>query len=153
MPDDTRVDRLVEIERWVAWVRIGGLAFAILEVGAFSVDYPRGYEAWAWALTGVFALGTAALFALARRGDPRLARALSAAALAFDTAVVCAYAVVFVYEYGSPTRWTLIVVIVEAALRYGFVGGLGLPVLLIPFLAFVEWWRAHEFGPPRLAEE
>jgi signal transduction histidine kinase len=148
VPNQMRTERLVEIERWVAWVRVGGLAFAILEVGLFSVDYPRGYEAWAWALTGLFALGTAALFVVARRGDPRLARAVSVAALAFDIAVVCAYAIVFVYEYGSPTRWTLLVVIVEAALRYGFAGGLGLPILLIPFLVFVEWWRAHEFGPP-----
>jgi len=143
-----RLARLVEVERWIAVVRLGGLAFAILEVGAFSVDYPSGYELRAWVVTGLFAAGAAAIFVLARRGDPRLAQTLSAAALAFDAAVVCAYAVVFAYEYGSPTRWTLIVVVVEAGLRYGFRGGLGLPILLVPFFAFVEWWRAHRFGPP-----
>ncbi|HYZ76852.1 MAG TPA: HAMP domain-containing sensor histidine kinase [Gaiellaceae bacterium] len=143
-----RLARLVEVERWIAWVRLGGLAFGILEVGAFSVDYPAGYEPWAWGLTGLFAIGAAVLFVLARRGDPRRAQALSVAALAFDTAVVCAYAVVFAYEYGNPTRWTLIVVVVEAGFRYGLLGGLGLPILLVPFFVFVEWWRAYKFGSP-----
>ena len=73
---------------------------------------------------------------------------LSLVALLFDAAIVCAYAVVFSYEYGSPTRWTLIVVVVEAGLRYGLAGGLGLPILLVPFLVFIEWWRADRFGPP-----
>src|SRR5205085_2507122 len=83
------------------------------------------------------------------RPDPQqLAPLLSAAALAFDALIVCAYAVVYSYEYGSPTRWALIVVIAEASLRYGLVGGLGLPIVLIPFFVFAEWWRAHRFGPP-----
>jgi signal transduction histidine kinase len=147
-PDATRLARLVETERWVAWVRLGGLAFAILEVGFFSYDYPSGYETAAWTITGLFAVGTVALFALARRGNPRLAPILSVAALLFDTAVVSAYAIVYSYEYGSPTRWALIVVVVEAGLRYGLVGGLGLPLVLVPFFVFIEWWRAHKFGPP-----
>ena len=140
--------RLVDVERWVAWVRLGGLVFALLEVGLFSYDYPPGYESAAWTITGLFAAGTVALFALARRGSLWLAPTLSAAALLFDTAIVGAYAIVYSYEYGSPTRWALIVVVVEAGLRYGLVGGLGLPLLLAPFFVFVEWWRAHKFGPP-----
>ena len=147
-PDEKRLARLIDVERWVAWVRLGGVAFAILEVGVFSVDYPTGYKTAAWELTGFFAAGAAALFVLARRGNPRLAPVLSLVALLFDAAIVCAYAVVFSYEYGSPTRWTLIVVVVEAGLRYGLGGGLGLPILLVPFLVFIEWWRADRFGPP-----
>jgi signal transduction histidine kinase len=147
-PDATKLARLVETERWVAWVRLGGLVFAIFEVGLFSYGYPPGYESAAWTITGLFAAGSVALFLLARRGNPRLAPVLSPAALLFDAAIVCAYAVVYSYEYGSPTRWALIVVIAEASLRYGLVGGLGLPLLLIPFFVFAEWWRAHEFGPP-----
>ena len=147
-PDATKLPRLVETERWIAWVRLGGLVFALFEVGLFSYGYPLGYESAAWTITGLFAAGSVALFLLARRGNPGLAPVLSAAALVFDTAIVCAYAVVYSYEYGSPTRWALIVVIAEASLRYGLVGGLGLPLLLIPFFVFAEWWRAHEFGPP-----
>ena len=107
-PDTTKVPRLVETERWVAWVRLGGLVFAVFEVGLFSYDYPRGYEAAAWTITGLFGVGSAALFVLARRADPQLAPVLSAAALLFDTLIVCSYAVVYSYEYGSPTRWALI---------------------------------------------
>jgi signal transduction histidine kinase len=148
MADGTRLARLVEIERWVAWVRVGGLVFATVEVGVFTTDYAPGYERAAWLTTAFFAIGTALLFVLARRGNPQLARAVSAAALLFDTAIVGAYATIFAYEYGSPSRWTMIVVVVEAGLRYGLVGGVGLPVLLIPFFVFIEWWRAHEFGGP-----
>jgi len=147
-PNENKLARLVETERWVAWVRLGGVAFAIFEVGLFSVDYPPGYESAAWTITGLFTAGSVALFALARRGSLRLAPTLSAAALLFDTAIVSAYAIVYSYEYGSPTRWALIVVVVEAGLRYGLVGGLGLPLLLVPFFVFIEWWRAHKFGPP-----
>jgi signal transduction histidine kinase len=146
--DATRIARLVEIERWVAWVRLGGLAFAIVEVGVFTTSYAPGYESAAWATTGFFAAGTVLLFVLAQRGTPRLARAVSAAALLFDTAIVGAYATIFAYEYGSPSRWTMIIVVVEAGLRYGLLGGVGLPVLLIPFFLFIEWWRARQFGPP-----
>jgi len=147
-PNENKLARLVETERWVAWVRLGGVAFAIFEVGLFSVDYPPGYESAAWTITGLFTAGSIALFVLARRGSLRLAPTLSAAALLFDTAIVSAYAIVYSYEYGSPTRWALIVVVVEAGLRYGLVGGLGLPLLLVPFFVFIEWWRAHKFGPP-----
>jgi signal transduction histidine kinase len=147
-PDPHQLARLVDVERWVAWVRLGGVVFALFEVGLFSYGYPPGYEAAAWTISGLFVAGSVALFALARRGNPELAPVLSAAALLFDTAIVCAYAVVYSYEYGSPTRWALIVVIAEASLRYGLLGGLGLPLLLIPFFVFAEWWRAHKFGPP-----
>ena len=147
-PDENQLARLIDTERWIAWVRVGGLVFALFEVGLFSYGYPPGYESAAWTITGLFAVGTVALFALARRASLRLAPTLSVAALLFDTAIVGAYAIVYSYEYGSPTRWALIVVVVEAGLRYGLVGGIGLPVLLVPFFVFIEWWRAHKFGPP-----
>ena len=69
-------------------------------------------------------------------------------AQAFDTAIVVTFAVLFSFEYGSPTRWALIIVVVEAALRWGLVGGIVLPLALIPFLWFAEHWRATRFGPP-----
>jgi signal transduction histidine kinase len=148
VPDATRLARLVEIERWVAWVRLGGVAFALVEVGVFTTTYAPGYETAAWVTTGFFAAGAALLFVLARRGNPALAHIVSAAALLFDTAIVGAYATIFAYEYGSPSRWTMIIVVVEAGLRYGLLGGIGLPVLLIPFFAFIEWWRHRQFGGP-----
>ncbi len=144
---ELRLARLRETEGWIAWVRIGGVAFAILEVAAFTPRAPSGYDTAAWVTTAVFGAGALALLRLSRvRG--RAIVAIGATALVFDTLVLCTYATIYSFEYGSPTRWALIVTVVEAALRFGLWGGAGLGVALIPFFAFVEWFRAHHFGPP-----
>jgi len=140
-----RFARLREIEIWIAWVRLGGVVFAFFEVGLFSPKLPSGYVGYAWATTGVFAVGACALWLLSRRA---YTPAVAVAALAFDTCVIAGYATIYSYEYGSPTRWALILVVVEAALRYDLLGGVLLSVVLLPFLVFAEWWRSHEFGGP-----
>jgi signal transduction histidine kinase len=145
-PPDAK--RLREIEMWVARVRVGGVLFAALEIGVFTNTFPKGYEDAAWALTGAFAFGTAILFLLAQLERDDLLPAVGLAALLFDTAVIAAYGVIFSYEYGNQTRWALIFVVVEAALRYGLVGGIVLPLALIPDWWFVEWWRVRHFSPP-----
>jgi signal transduction histidine kinase len=134
----------------MAWVRLVGVGFALLELGAFTTPFPPGYETPAWAITAVFAAGALVYFALAYRGRREWMRAVGLSALLFDTAVIAAYAVVFTYEYGNQTRWALILAVAEAALRYGLVGGVALPLALIPYFWFNEWWRAHHFGPPGL---
>jgi signal transduction histidine kinase len=139
--------RLLDIERWISWVRLAAVGFAVVEVGIFTDGFPPGYERLAWALTAVFAVGAALLFAASRQGR-RASPFLGAIALGFDTAVVSGYALLFTYEYGSPTRWALIFPVVEAALRFGLRGGVYVPLLLLPTLAFLEWWRADRFGPP-----
>jgi signal transduction histidine kinase len=142
------VERLRAVERSVAWVRFGGVAFAALEVGYFTETFPEGYRARAWLITGVFAGGALLLLRLTQTYDERRLRALGYAAVTFDALVICAYAWLFAYEYGNQTRFALIFVVVEAALRYGVRGGAILPLLLIPFFWFVEWWRAREYHPP-----
>ena len=144
--DASRRERLRQAEQWIASVRLGAVLFAVLEVGVFSTNYPRGYERLAWITTGVFAAGAVVLFVLSR-STPRVI-AIGLTALVFDTAAVAAYAMIYSYEYGSPTRWALIFPVVEGALRYGLVGGAGVAIALIPFFVFAEWWRAHRFGPP-----
>jgi signal transduction histidine kinase len=139
--------RLLDAERWIAWVRLGAVVFAIVEVGLFTESFPEGYERMAWLLTAAFGVGAVLLF-LASDPERGPSRIFGALALAFDTAVVCGYALLFSYEYGSPTRWALIFPVVEAALRYGIRGGVILPILLLPELVFLEWWRADRFGPP-----
>ncbi|MFN2628283.1 MAG: ATP-binding protein [Gaiellaceae bacterium] len=140
--------RLPASERWIAWVRLGALVFAALEVGVFTQRFPAGYERWAWLITVIFAAGTALFFWLSR-GDPlRWPREVGLAALAFDTAVIAAYAVVYSYEYGNPARWALIFAVLEGALRYEVRGGISVSVALIPVFGFEEWWRAEHFGPP-----
>jgi signal transduction histidine kinase len=143
---DTR--RLREIETWIAWARLGGVAFAVLEVGVFTQRFPSGYLEAAWALTAVFAAGTVVLLWLARSKHEDLLPAAGFAAVVFDTLVIAAYGVVFSYEYGNQTRFALVFVVIEAALRYGVAGGVVLPILLIPYLWLVEWWRVRQFSPP-----
>src|SRR6185437_9346811 len=59
------IDR-VAVERWVAWVRLGGAAFALFEVALFSPGVPPGYRPAQWSLTAALAAGAAVLFVLAR---------------------------------------------------------------------------------------
>jgi signal transduction histidine kinase len=143
----SRLDYMREVERWIAWVRAAAVVFAVVEIGVFTAYHPPGYERWAWGLTGAFTVGTGVLLLLSRRAIAG-SQVFAAAALLFDTAVVCGYALLYSFEYGSPTRWALIFVVVEAALRYGIPGGVLLPVALFPYFVYVEWWREREFGPP-----
>jgi len=140
--------RLRELETWIAWVRLGGVAFAALEIGVFTPRFPPGYLTGAWAITGVFGFGTLVLFRLAHSDRRERLRAVGFAAVVFDTAVIGAYAVLFSYEYGNQTRFAMVFVVIEAALRYGLPGGVLLPLVLVPYFWFVEWWRVHEFHPP-----
>jgi signal transduction histidine kinase len=137
-----------EVELWIARVRLGAVAFAVLEVGFLAPGYPGGYRLAAWITTAVFAVGAVALAFATRRATGRQLLVTGAVALVFDTLVISTYAIVYSYEYGSPTRWALILAVVECALRYGLLGGALLPVALIPFFVLTEWWRAREFGPP-----
>ncbi|HEY6069062.1 MAG TPA: ATP-binding protein [Gaiellaceae bacterium] len=144
-PDLGRLARSLELELWIARVRLLAVVFAVVEVGVLRRDYPPGYELAAWIVTGLFAAGAVALFFATRRS---FVPVVGLMALCFDTAIFAAYATLFSYEYGSPTRWGLIFVVVEAALRYGVAGASALAVTLFPFLAFVEWWRADRFAGP-----
>jgi signal transduction histidine kinase len=141
-------DRLA-VERWIAWVRLAAAAFAIVEVGALSTHPLASYRPAQWSLTAAFAVGAVALWLVTRIAPPSWAGPLGLAALLFDAAVIGAYGIVFSYEYGNQTRWAMIFVVAEAALRYGLLGGVLVPVLLIPYFAFNEWWRGAHFGPPR----
>ena len=60
------LSQLRATERWLAWVRVAGVPFAIFQV-AIGAHYPPGYQNWAWLVTGLFALGTAILLLVSRR--------------------------------------------------------------------------------------
>jgi hypothetical protein len=87
-------ERLLDVERWISWVRLGAVLFAVVEVGIFTERFPSGYERLAWALTAVFALGAVLLFAASRPGRTP-SPFLGAIALGFDTAVIGGYALLF----------------------------------------------------------
>jgi len=140
--------RLRATETWIAWVRLGGVVFAVLEVAVFTQRFPPGYLAAAWAITAGFAAGTVVLLWLAQTERHERLRAVGVAAVCFDATVIGAYGIVFSYEYGNQIRFAMIFVVVEAALRYGLTGGVALPVVLFPYYWFVERWRFRHFSPP-----
>jgi signal transduction histidine kinase len=132
-----------DVERWMAGIRVGGVALALFQIGLLGDQYPAGYEAAAWATTGVLAAGAAAFALLARREfDAAGSRRLGLAALGFDTAVISAYVLIYAFQPGTPIRQLLIVPVFEAALRFGLRGGVILPVVLAPVYAAFEWRRA-----------
>ena len=53
--------RLRAVERWVGWIRLVAVPFAIFQVAIST--YPGGsYELWAWVTTGIFTVGALVLF-------------------------------------------------------------------------------------------
>ncbi|MDQ3858261.1 MAG: ATP-binding protein [Actinomycetota bacterium] len=142
-------ERLRQLEVWISWIRLGAVAWAVLEVAVVTHGYPPGYQAYAWATTAVLAVGAAVLAWLARRRlEGRRQAILSLSALAFDTGIVFAYFVLYSFEPTVPTRALVFLVVVEAAVRYAFRGGIALPLATAPLLAYAEWSRADRFGPP-----
>lgn len=132
----------------MAWVRLLAVVFALLEVGIFEADYPPRYEAWAWGISVTFAIGSALFLFLAYRVPSRSAwRWIGLAALAFDTAVVYGYILVFTFEAGTPMRQLVFIPLIEAALRFGVVGAIALSSVSALALAVTEWWRDEHFPP------
>ncbi len=141
-------DRRRRLDVWIAWVRLLAIVWAVLEVGVVAHDYPEGHLAAAWIVTGVLAAGAVVLMALARRDwPPRGRTVLGVTALAFDTAVIYAYVFVYAFEPGTPAWSLVILAVIEAAVRYGLVGGIALPPATLPLLVLAELWRADRFSP------
>jgi signal transduction histidine kinase len=132
----------------MAWVRLLAVPFALLEVGVFKTDYPPGYERWAWVLTAALAAGALVLLWLAYRVRSRSTwRRIGLGALLFDTAIVYGYIFTFTFEPGTPTRLLVFIPLIEAALRYGLLGGIAMSVFSAAALALAELWREERFPP------
>jgi signal transduction histidine kinase len=143
----TELRQLRETERWLAWVRVAGVPFAIFQV-AIGSDYPHNYERWAWVTTAVFAAGTLVLLWLARREwSPRGQVVLGASALTFDFAIVSAYILLYSFEQGTPIRQVMFLPLVEAALRWGIPGAIALAIASAPVMAVFEWLRGRRLEP------
>ncbi len=136
-----------DVEQWMVWIRIGGVALALVQIGLLGDKYPPGYEAAAWITTAVLAVG-AGVFALLSWLDlgPAWVRRIGLVALAFDTAIVSAYVLVYAFQPGTPIRQLLLIPVFEGALRYGLRGGVVLPILLAPVYVAFEWRRTELFG-------
>jgi signal transduction histidine kinase len=143
------IQRLRETERWIAFVRLAAVPFAIVEVGLLSTDYPSGYEIWAWLATALLAVGAVGFYFLsAPQTFVRAPMRIGLLGLFLDSVVVTAFVVIYQYEIGSPVNQLFFVLVVEAAVRYGIRGGLVMPFVIAPMLAFAEWWRVDRFESP-----
>ena len=132
-------------ERWLAWVRLGAVPFVALQAVAAD-PYTVGQGVWLWATTAVFAAGAVVLLLLARRElDRNALRRLGLAALVFDFVVVSAFILGLYYQETTPIRQVMILVLVEAAFRYGIRGGLVIAAASVPVLFGFEWLRDHHF--------
>jgi signal transduction histidine kinase len=132
----------------MAWVRLLAVPFAVLEVGVFKEDYPAGYQRWGWACTALLAVGAVVFLFLAYRvNERRLWRWIGVGALLFDALVVYAFVFVYAWEPGTPIRQLVFIPLIEAALRYGLVGGLAVPVASAVLLTAAEVWRERRFAP------
>jgi K+-sensing histidine kinase KdpD len=139
--------RLHQAEMRIAVVRLLAVLFAALEVGIAKGGYPPGHEVWAWVTTIAFAVGSVVLFWLTRiKMRAKTRRRIGAATLVFDTAVVSAFVLVFAFESDTTIRSLLFLPVIEAAMRYGLVGGITMPFALAPVLAVFEWRRSEEFA-------
>jgi signal transduction histidine kinase len=139
--------RLREIERWLAWIRLIAVPFAVFQV-AIASDYLHNYERWAWVITGLFGAGTVLiLWFTSRELRPPVQVVLGYSALAFDFAVVSAYILLYSFEPGSPIRQIMFLPLIEAALRFGIPGGLALALASTPVMAIFEWLRERRVAP------
>jgi signal transduction histidine kinase len=140
------LQRQRDLERWIAWVRLGALVFAAVQV-AIGSDYPPRYEAWAWVTTGILAVGTIALFALSRRTwSPRGQKVLGLAAITFDFAAVSAFVLIYSFERAGPIRQLLFLPLIEGAVRYGIPGAIILTAASAPVIATFESLRENRFS-------
>jgi signal transduction histidine kinase len=129
---------LRRIERWIGVVRLIAVPFAIFQV-ALSSGYPNGYEAAAWATTGIFAVGAAGLFLLGRLDlSDRGTFVLNVVAQLFDTAVVSAYVVIYSFERGTLVPETLFLPLVEGCVRFAVVGGVVVALASGPVMVAFE---------------
>jgi signal transduction histidine kinase len=139
------LEQRLHAERWLAWIRLGAVPFAVVEA-IVAAPYSPGRAAWLWTTTAVFAAGSIVLLILARRElSPAVLARVGLAALLFDFAVVSSF-VLAVYDEPTPQiRDVMILVLVEAAFRSGIVGGLVFAALSVPVLVGFQWLRDDHF--------
>ena len=145
-------ERLRGLSAWFALARVLAVPLAVLQVLATD-DFPRGYRTWAWVACGVLAAGALTLFVLTRRPMRAAPERIAEAALVFDTAIVFAFIFLYSFKSGQPTWALFYIPVIEAALRFGLVGGLAVPLVTAPLLFAAEAWRAREFEPSEIRLE
>ena len=107
------------------FVLLRALLAGVAAVTVSLTHFPSAYEPWAWAVVGFFAAATVATGALAWIELDRAARVRARVfSIVLDGIVGIGVIAVFSYQAGQPYRALYLIPIAEAALRFGFVGGL-----------------------------
>ncbi len=141
--------RARELERWIAWIRLAAVVFAVAQV-AIGGPYPAGYELWAWVTTALFAAGTVVFFWLSRLAwSARSQLVLALTALAFDFAAASAYVLIYSFERTGPVRQLVFLPLIEAAVRFGIPGAIVVTAASVPVIAVFEELRESYFDASR----
>ena len=149
VPADAAVASLPDVDRWIARVRAFAVLFAAVEVGVFTETLPAGLRALGLDRDRACSPPARSRFSVASREGRAARPACSAVALAFDIARDRAYGLAVFLRVRQPDAVRRSSSsCVEGALRFGIAGGVLVPVVLLPYLVAVEWWRADRFGPP-----
>lgn len=133
---------------YFAGIRVAFVGLAVVLVAIHLDDLPAGWRTWAWALCAALAVHTAALAVLRPRLDRARLGAFDLAVLAVDAAFAFAFVLVFSFTVGQPLRALFFVVVVEGALRFGRLGGVGTALATGLLLLGAELWRAAHFDFP-----
>jgi signal transduction histidine kinase len=138
----------VKLIRTLSYIRLGLVPLALAKVVLDLEDFPTSrYEAAAWLLVGAQALVALLLLVLAYRWHGRH-RYLAVLNLVADAALVTGLMFVFAWEPGQPLRSLAFLVVLEAALFFGLVGGVVVGVLTLPVLTGLDLWREAQFDTP-----
>ena len=138
-------EQRVHAERWLAWVRLGAVPFAIVQA-VVAAPYTAARERGSGRPPASSRSARSCCFVLARQELDRTAlERLGLAALVFDFVVVSSFILALYYEPTTPIRQVMILVLVEAAFRYGIRGGLVLAAASVPVLFGFEWLRDDHF--------
>jgi signal transduction histidine kinase len=136
---------LKALERSIAVLRLVAVPFVVVLVGIVD-SYPAGYEAAAWIVTALFAVGAVGFVAVTWRGVAQDRDfVLSLAGQVFDTAIIVAFVVVFSFARGTPVQQLLYVALVAACVRFAVIGGLAAVVVSIPVVAVFAKLRSDRF--------
>jgi signal transduction histidine kinase len=135
----------VKLIRTLAWVRAGLISLLLLKIVLDLDEFPPGYETAAWITLGIETVVAAGLVALAYSWKRRLRR-LAQLNLIADGLLAVALMLVYAWEPGQPLRALLFLVVLEAALFFGFRGGLIAGALIFPLLVGAEIFRDRQFG-------
>ena len=126
------------LEWWISVVRLAAAAFVVAQVSYSSFNSTSDQQV-AWELSGVLAVGSVVLFALAAGRDRTW---LSPVSMCFDFGILSAFALLYAPEPGTPTRQLLLLPVVLGALRFGLLGGFVLALAVVPITIWFEWRRS-----------